>query len=42
MGCKDCRGQAAVAASTPWQADGEMSVIDPFIAMNFYHLFNSP
>lgn len=35
-------GQAAVAASSPWQAEGEMSVIDPFIVMRFYHLFNSP
>lgn len=35
-------GQTAVAASTPWQAEGEMSVIDPFIVTSFYYLFNSP
>lgn len=36
--------QAAGAASIPWQAEGEISIIDTLIMMSFYHLrhFNSP
>lgn len=36
--------KAAGAASIPWQAEGEISIIDPLIMMSFYHHrhFNSP
>lgn len=36
--------KAAGAASIPWQAEGEISIIDTLIMMSFYHHhhFNSP